>query len=168
MKESDVRHDIYKMLQTYKYWPIHGRDAMICQYCFKPIVNFEQGRPDLLVLSPTGRCAVIEVKAVNLNTSKSLPLAHIAPNQHEWLDNWLKAAGFGYLAVGTVGTMKRQIWIIDWMTWLGLERRVADAGKKSVSIERLTSDYAPYELPKITGGWELPKGHNLITYAGDQ
>ena len=161
MNEGDVRHDIYKMLQTYLYWPIHGKDATICPRCHIPIVDYEQGRPDLIVLSPTGRTSVIEVKAVNMNTGHTLLMSKISDPQRKWLGNWKAAGGFGYLAVGTVGTMKREIWVVDWPGWLMLEERAIQAGKKSISIERLQSDMKQYALEKITGGWKLPVAHTL-------
>ena len=150
------------MLQTYGYWPLHSRDAIICPNCHRPVVSFEQGRPDLLVLSPTWRTAVIEVKAVNLEHAKSFAFADIKPEQRRWLDAWKEAGGYGFIAIGTVGTTKRQIWIIDWLDWLGLETLAGQAGKKSVSIDRLTADYSVYELERITGGWRFATIHSLV------
>jgi hypothetical protein len=163
MKESDVRLEIYQMLHGYGLWPIHGRDTIICQVCHSRVINFEQGRPDLINLNPLKAGSVIEVKAVNLNTGKSLPFANIKPEQRRWLNGWQDAGGLGYLAVGTVGTMKRQIWVIDWATWKGLELLADIAGKKSVGIARLTDSYHAWELIRITGGWILPENHSLFT-----
>jgi hypothetical protein len=163
MEESDIRREVYQMLKRYGLWPIHARDAMICQYCHKPVVNFEQGRPDLINLNPLHAGSVIEAKAVNLNREKSLAFAEIKDVQRKWLNAWQEAKGKGYLAVGTVGTMKRQVWLIDWATWKSLEVLAGLAGKKSVGIQRLTDDYHPWELIRITGGWKLPEAHSLLS-----
>lgn len=163
MKENDIRHDLYKTLQKYGLWPIHGRDAIICQTCHRPVVSFEQGRPDLIVLNKTGPSIVIEVKAVNLERDKSLAFSHITPEQDRWLQAWTneKPWGIGFLAVGTIEA-KRRLWVIPYMDWkVDVFEAATLAGKKSVSMETLERIMPQYMLKKVTGGWEFPDDHPM-------
>ena len=163
MEEKDIRLELYHMMQEYSAWPIHGRDAVICQVCHNRVFNFEVGRPDLINLNPLGPGSVIECKAVNLNTAKSFAFALLKPEQRKWLDGWETAGGHGYIGLGTVGTMKREIWLIDWAVWKSLEMLAGIAGKKSVGIARLQEDYKPWQLIRKTGGWNLPEAHSLLS-----
>lgn len=176
MKEADIRREVYHMLHTdLGLWPITQTDAVPCPKCHalsKPPI----GRPDILVLNPTGRSAVIEVKALNLEQQKSFAFSNVTPEQRVWLDRWADDDGPGYLAIGTVGVRPRRLWIVDWIYWQEVEDSVGEiqnslpyiAGKgfrkelqeMGQDMDRLLSNH---ELIRKAGGWVLPPDHSLLT-----
>lgn len=167
MNEATVRGEVYTLLRKLGYWPTRGRDATSCPRCHAQILP-PIGRPDLIVLHPAGRNRVVEVKVVNLGRRKSFAFSEVTPEQRRWLDAWAEGGGLGYLAIGTVDEKPRRLWIIDWLEWcriegevLSLHKSIPLGGKKTINMSTLCS---PWELIRITGGWELPEGHSLACY----
>ncbi|MBD3309510.1 hypothetical protein GF348_24235 [candidate division KSB3 bacterium] len=170
MKEKDIRQEVYHLLHTeYDLWPITQMDLAICPRCHakvKPPI----GRPDILVLNPLGRTIVIEVKAIR---GGSFSFSDIRDEQRQWLDNWLEAGGFGYIAIGTL-KRPRRLWIVDWAVWRNAEKQIKPiqksipvvAGKgynrelqdKNLDMSTL---FVRHELEKIPYSWELPEDHTI-------
>lgn len=171
MDEAYVRREIYHMLHTqYSYYPITQTDALPCPKCHtlsKPPV----GRPDIIVLNPTGRTVVVEVKALR---GKSFSMDQIEEKQHKWLDRWANDSGYGYIAIGTMIPRHRRLWIIDWDFYREVEDLISPiqrtiplvAGKgyrremqdNHLDFKHLFPDW---EMTRITGSWEFPTNHTI-------
>lgn len=172
MKENKVRQEIYRLLRDLGYWPVRGRDTIVCSQCgnhmHPPI-----GRPDILVLAPKGINSVVEVKVVNAEKEKAFALEQIRPEQRSWMNAWMEAGGDGYLAIGTVNVRPRRLWVIPWAGWVLIEHNLIEIGKKSIPIDigtysRLPSHTADIaksckacELEWIEGQWWLLANHRL-------
>ncbi|NIV32718.1 MAG: hypothetical protein GWN58_25720 [Anaerolineae bacterium] len=176
MNEADVRRKVYRLLRELGYWPITQTDATVCPKCgtrsIPPI-----GRPDILVLHPTQRSVVVEVKSLR-RTETSFPFKRVTPEQRQWLDRWEEAGGLGYLAVGVLRPHKTKtyldhLYLVDWTAWKEAEGLVSpiqgsiplEAGKgtrrvlqeKHLDILNLLRHWA---LHSEDGRWQLPKGHS--------
>lgn len=128
----------------------------------------------MIVLIPSGLNRVVEVKAVNMEKTKSFSVDEITEEQVRWLDAWTAEGGLGYLAIGTVAEKKRSLWIIDWAVWKSLFEEVVQYQRSisvyekdisrvamrnaNLSIEQRLSDY---RATRRSGEWELPKNHSL-------
>jgi hypothetical protein len=174
MIESDVRHDLYKALQQAGYWPVHGRDAILCPKCNTKILP-KIGRPDLLILNPSGPTSVCEVKVVRLSSALSFSYTQIEPEQRRWLNAWTAVKGAGYLCIGTLEEAKRRIWVVPWEYWNRIEETY-DGGFFPVDLALYTrrsrlvpgadlvGTCAQYQLFRDQGVWHIPLHHPL--YAG--
>jgi hypothetical protein len=173
MNEAAIRLDVYHALQNqFHLWPVHGRDGIICPNCHHKILPDSPGRPDVLGLNRYGPTIVYETKDINdAKGEKSLPFAQISEEQMRWLDGWVTITEeekmwhfqpLAYLAIGTTLPHHRQLWVIDWQIFRAeIMAPAAELGKKSVGIPRLQEYFKPYELKKVTGGWEFPMGHSI-------
>ena len=132
MEESDVRHDIYIALQKYGYWPVHGRDVIICPRCNNRLYP-KLGRPDLLILDPLDCTKVCEVKAIYLDRELSFAFSKIEPEQRRWLDAWVSVHGEAYLGIGTIEP-KRSIWVIPWEDYRVTEDRLIAEGYTNIPV----------------------------------
>lgn len=141
----------------------------------KAVARPPKGRPDILVLNPTGHSAVVEVKALNLERHKSFYFGKVTPEQDAWLTRWYRDGGLGYLAIGTVGVRPRRLWLVDWGDWRAVMASVGQyqdslpyiAGKGfNKQLQKLEWDMdrllSNYELERKTGGWVLPSDHSLL------
>jgi len=176
MKEADVRRMIFKSLRVLGYWPITQTDATICPRC-KTKVKPPIGRPDILVLHPTGRTMVVEVKVLRPG-EKSFPMNRITPEQRQWLGRWAEDGGQGYLALGAIRKRGSRdylehFWLVDWTAWTETEGLVSPiqssiplAAGKGMRRELQENDYSlttmlgPWALRRDNGVWELPEGHS--------
>lgn len=119
MNEAIVRRELYQMLR-YKYnlWPDHWPDIKGVK---------ESGRPDLVVMSPTGPGFYIEVKAIYADRAKSFSFVNINTSQRRWLSAWEEVRSNGsWLGIGTVNCSPRHTWLIPWLRWLQLEQACHD------------------------------------------
>lgn len=165
--EKAVMHDVIYMLRHhYGLWPDHCEDGH--RQC-KP------GRPDIIVMNPTGSGYYIEVKDMPI-TETSFSFAEITDEQRKWLLAWEKARpGGSFLAIGITKTRKEMeaIYLIPWLKWLDVEDRlrpyqaslplIVGAGMlKEVQSQHLDfSLVKDYACPRIKasrpdGGWRLP------------
>jgi len=169
MNERTVRQDSYRLFRELGLWPITQTDAQVCPRC-GTIIKPPKGRPDILVLNPTGPGLVCEVKAVH---GKSFPTNEITPEQRRWLDRWTGAGGLGLLALGTLVPRQRRLWLVPWLEWLEVEGQikpyqksipvVAEPGMRRVIQENhldLEHLLQPWEL-RQNNGWHLPENHIL-------
>lgn len=187
MDEGDVRLEVYHSLQGYGYWPIHGRDAILCPRCGSKILPAVAGRPDLLVLSPVGTMAVMEVKVVNIEKALSFAFTQIEDDQRRWMNAWTEHLGNAYLALGTVGERPRRLWVILWDTWRSIEADLRAEGFTNIPIDLSLYKHISKAVPtlavnamdsecgmrwvtdtkiqgeKFTGShWEFPEFHDLV------
>ena len=178
MKEVHVRRKIFRILRLMGYWPITQTDATICPRC-KTKVKPPIGRPDILVLNPVGRTAVVEVKVLRRNDA-SFPFDRISPEQRQWLDRWEADGGLGYIALGAIIPRKTKdylenLWLVDWNCWKEVEGLVspiqssiplvAGKGMRRELQERhydLTTLLAPWQMKPSTGEWVLPAKHSVL------
>lgn len=172
MQEAKVRQEIYRMLGTMGYWPVRGRDTIVCSRCgnhmHPPI-----GRPDILVLSPKGTNSVVEVKVVNMKRDKAFALDKIRDEQRSWLTSWRQDGGMGFLAIGTVNVRPRRLWLIPWVLWEMIEDALGIDCKKSIPVDLTTYSRSPgvkidiatkfqdFEMIWNEGQWWLPDNHWL-------
>ena len=178
MKEVDVRRKIFRMLRLMGYWPITQTDATICPRC-KTQVKPPIGRPDILVLNPRGRTAVVEVKILR-PTEQSFPFDRITPEQHQWLDRWEADGGLGYLGLGAIRPHKSKdylehLWLVDWSRWKEIEGLVspiqssiplvAGKGMRRELQENhydLTTLLEPWRVQHSSAGWQVPARHTAL------
>ena len=169
--EADIRLAIYHTCgKQLALAPMHGRDAIICPHCHQPVVPFESGRPDLLVMNRFGYQAVIEVKIIRQHQGEiSFAFANHKENQIKWLNWWttvteeetvFKYQPLGFLAIGT--SVDKDIWVMEWKAWN--EQIVGPAtqlGRKSVSIATLSSKMEPYKMLKVKDGYAFQAEHPI-------
>jgi hypothetical protein len=142
------------------------------------------GRPDILILNPTGVTKVAEVKVVNLARNLSFAFAQIEDDQRKWMNAWTGAKGAAYIAIGTIGESHRRIWMIPWKAWLAYEEHEIGEGRTYMpvdlslykktpekgllySLEYLCSEWKMIRVlgekkedDKFTGAhWDFPKNH---------
>lgn len=172
MQERKVRQEVYRLFRNVGYWPVRGRDTIVCARCGNAM-HPPIGRPDIIVLAPRGLNCVVEVKVNNMEKSKSFALEEIRDEQRRWLTAWMEEGGLGYLALGTVNVRPRQLWLIPWNAWMDMEDRLHAEYKKSIPINLKTYSRLPslqmdvvnrfvkYELEWIEGQWFLPADHEL-------
>lgn len=84
-----------------------------------------KGRPDILVMHPTGLSVVIEVKALHAGET-SFPLDRIEDKQRKWLTRWADDGGRGYIALGVIRKhgsrdFLEHLYIVDWLRWCEVE-----------------------------------------------
>ena len=176
MNESNLRAILKECLQPHGYWPVTQRDASICTKC--KTRNYPKiGRPDQLVLHPTGRSCVIELKVLHRNET-SFKFEQIRPEQRRWLDAYTGACGAAYLGLGVIrpygtkSTMKR-FYIVPWPNWLVAETEIqphqdsiplyAGKGYKKALQEQqldIVTLFANYEIGH-NSCWYLPASHPL-------
>jgi hypothetical protein len=100
----------------YGLWPQHIPDVKGSK---------RPGVPDLIVMNPRGPGFYIEVKALFLNRKRSFDFKNIEKAQRLWLEMWEEVRPNGsYLAIGSVGVPKRELWIVPWLEWLKVEERL--------------------------------------------
>jgi hypothetical protein len=187
MNEGDVRLEVYHSLQGYGYWPLHGRDAILCPRCGAKILPQVAGRPDLLVLDPIGKTLVCEVKIVDLDKALSFAFTQVEDDQRRWLNAWTQHSGYGYLAIGTVNERPRRLWVIPWTFWSALEADLIDGGFGSIPVDLSLYKRVSRAVPttdlvacnseygmkwvvgtkvkdeKFTGShWEFPEWHEIV------
>lgn len=130
MQESDVMTATRHALMSRGYRPFHPTDGILCPKCHSRIVPPSKGRPDLLILHPSGGSAVCEVKDVNhAKRENALYFSEIKPEQREWLDSWDSSASSGlgaFLSIGLIlpavsRTILASVWVIPWQEWLVIE-----------------------------------------------
>jgi hypothetical protein len=131
MQESDVQTATRFALQSRGYWPFHPTDGIQCPRCHTTIVPSSKGRPDLLVLHPSGISTVCEVKDVNhAKKANALYFSEFSPDQRAWLSSWDEAAGESglgaFVAIGLIlpaisRTILTSVWVIPWSKWQILE-----------------------------------------------
>jgi hypothetical protein len=178
MKEVDVRRKIFRMLRLMGYWPITQTDATICPRC-KTKVKPPIGRPDILVLNPVGRTAVVEVKVLRRNDA-SFSFDRISPEQRRWLDKWEADGGLGYIALGAIRPHKSKdylehLWLVDWYRWKEIEGLVSPiqnsiplvAGKgmrRELQVHHydLTTLLDSWQVQHSSKEWKLPAGHTVL------
>jgi hypothetical protein len=170
MDEKAIRQEAYHLAHHELHcYPITQTDAAICPRChakIKPPI----GRPDIMVLNPWGPSYVIEMKAIR---GGSFAFSQLEEQQRKWLTNWMEYGGLGYLGVGTL-ERPRRFWLIDWDAWLRIEDLMGEVQKSLPVVagkgyNRILQDNGwdfdhlcePYELIRITGGWELQDEHSL-------
>jgi len=159
VEEITVRQEIFRALVRAGFAPITQTDTSVCARCgylnHPPI-----GRPDILVLNPTGPSFVVECKIC----STSLPKAHIRPEQRKWLNWWCREmGGMGFIALGVTGARSGRkgyhLALVPWPDWCTLEEKYGE--RESVPAAHrgtLNPDLAPYTLTWSTGqGWVLPQ-----------
>lgn len=172
MQEKKVRQEVYRLLRNLGYWPVRGRDTIVCKQCgsrmHPPI-----GRPDILVLAPLGKNSVVEVKVVNAEREKAFALDKIRPEQRAWMNAWDEDGGKGYLAIGTVNVRPRRLWVVPWSRWRYVEDVTTAMHRKSIPVDLETYSRLPdsvldiaetledYEMEWIEGQWWLPEEHEL-------
>ena len=169
--ESNVRMAVYHACgKQLGLSPLHGRDAIICPHCRQPVVPFESGRPDLLVMNRYGYQAVIEVKIIRQHLNEiSFAFANHKENQIKWLNWWTTVTEeetmfhyqpLGFLAIGT--SVDRDIWVIEWKAWNELIVGPATTlGRKSVSITTLDAKMDAYKMLKVKGGYAFKAEHPM-------
>ena len=188
MNEGDVRLEVYHSLQGYGYWPLHGRDAILCPRCGAKILPQVAGRPDLLVLDPIGKTLVCEVKAVNVEKALSFAFSLIEDDQRRWLNAWKDHQGQGYLALGTIGERPRRLWVVPWSEWITLEEQMKLGSFTSIPVDLTLYKKVSKAIPsfsicdlfdglysldwvtdtkvqgeKFTGShWEFPPNHEVV------
>jgi hypothetical protein len=173
MKEAQVDSKITRFLwRQLGLWPIPSMDAVICYKCKTKIVP-SRGRPDILILNPTGRSYVCEAKAV-LSGQTSFSMDDITAKQREWLQRWADDGGIGFIGLGVIrkhGKVDKldHLYLIPWPKWLEAESLVrphqasiplkAGPGfRKTLQEEQLDilHLFADYELVREGGCWHLP------------
>ncbi len=162
MNEATVRAEVQHMLRyTYQLWPDHWPDIPGTK---------QPGRPDIVVMSPTGPGFYIEAKVLYLNRSKSLKFNCIPLGQRRWLSKWEEVRRNGsHLAIGTVNCPKRGVWLIPWPKWLEVERAVEqhaaylpyEAGPGTLRVlQQQHYDFGLFAEYKLLGtptkGWVMP------------
>ena len=176
MKETDVRRKVFRMLRLLGYWPITQTDATICPRC-RTKVKPPIGRPDILVLNPTGRTVVVEVKVLRRNDA-SFPFDRITPEQHKWLDKWEADGGLGYVGLGAIRPHNSKdylehLWLVDWSRWKEVEGLVSPiqdsipfVAGKGMRRELQDNHYdlvtmlGRWGLARDNGDWHLPERHS--------
>lgn len=186
MEEADVRREIYHSLQGYGYWPIHGRDAIICGRCGNKMLPAVAGRPDILILNPTGVTKVMEVKVVDVERALSFAFSQIEDDQRRWMNAWVDVLGAAYIAIGTVNEFPRRTWVIPWKVWVAYEAQELADGRTYMpvdlslykkipekglvySLEYLGGNFKMVRIlgdkiegDKFTGAhWDFPGGHPI-------
>lgn len=189
MNEADVRREVYHSLQGYGYWPLHGRDAIICPHCGWKVTPAVAGRPDLLILDPVSCTKVMEVKVVDISKSLSFAFSQLEPDQRRWIEAWYQHEGLAYLTIGTINESPRRIWVIPWVVWrsvesieqeqeghtcmpvdLSLYKKIPD---KTMVVSLESEAFRPFKLVRVLGKkiegekfsgphWEFPEDHSLI------
>jgi hypothetical protein len=94
MKEAEIRAEIYRILYKDEgYWPITQTDAVKCWQC-GALVKPKIGRPDIMVMNPSGPAIVVEVKAFPPPAKgkewaqTSISFDRIEDKQRKWLTRW--------------------------------------------------------------------------------
>ena len=161
MKEADIRREVYRSLREMGYWPITQTDLFVCSRCgarnHPPV-----GRPDILVLNPSGLSFVVEVKVIPRDR-KGWPTSLLRPEQREWLERWVLDGGLAFVAIGELIPRKRRLWFIPFQELLGLIDQADVLGVKSIPTDaKKDRRFGGLVLPqnrlvqKLPGGkWEL-------------
>ena len=176
MNEADVRGKVFKTLRLLGYWPITQTDATICPRC-RTKVKPPIGRPDILVLHPTAKDLVVEVKALR-PADTAFPFDRISPEQRKWLDRWEEVGGRGYIGLGAIRKHQSRdhleyLWLVDWTDWKEIEGLVSPiqssipfAAGKGMRRAIQEHDYClpamlkPWALARQNGAWEIPDAHS--------
>lgn len=160
MKEIDIRQKTYHWLRELGYWPITQTDAAVCPKCHF-LIRPPIGRPDILVLSPTGRSIVVECKFWG-DTTVAFPKSSVSEEQIAWLDKWQAVGGRGYIALGVRIDRPARIYLFPWPAWKDL---CAKTERKSLRLSDL-EDYGYTRIEKggtspaaIWGIYEEKNGH---------
>jgi hypothetical protein len=191
MLESDISRKVRASLNRYGYWVITQTDASEgwCERCKAKVTIYPpSGRPDMIVIHPTGLSIVVEVKMFKLRpdkkgSPKSFPFDKIDDKQRSWLDNWHEAHGKGYIALGVVEKLEERkkdkllgIWLVDWIDWLDMEKDLREF-QKSIPWNANRSRFEKvrehgYDIPRRLGWfsmthlcgdtWELQKGSTAL------
>lgn len=182
MDETNVRRRIGRSLRRLGYLDITNTDAVKCGHCGH-LYYPEKGRPDTLVLHPTGRSVVVEVKALkNINC---FPMDRVTPEQRDWLSNrWMALGGLGYIGLGIIKTHGQQerlddLYLIEWSAWLELESRLEgllkcvpwDSQRSKVKAVReqqlgVKTAFARFRCTPISAKlWEFPPGIGILDHA---
>lgn len=152
--------------QTWKY-----RDALRCPQCFRVIWQSPGQHVDYGVDYKSYR-TLVEVKQGS-GKYGAWAFAHeqqgILDSQRKQLAEWLeKNVSMPYLffIVGAGRAPKgRMAYLIPWVDWLPFEKKMLDAGQKSIRLDggRLPftakEHLSKYALDWSDGGWSLPWGH---------
>lgn len=189
MLEKHVSSKVGKSLRRLGYWSITQTDSTRsqCSRCKQWVMTYPpKGRPDILVLHPTSKSIVVEVKALKLRpekkgSAKSFAFSEIDDSQRRWLDRWHAAGGKGYIALGVilekpVNDELLGIWLVDWIDWLEMEDFMLEF-QKSVPWDASTARFkavrerdmdiphmlAWFEMKHDQGDyWDLPKNATAI------
>jgi len=192
MDEAALRLEIQHLLRKMGYWDYHPPDDTpvatptqinqilkalslptskygVIQNILKPPTwkreSISMARPDIYGLNPTGPTVVIEVKRIDPKAKIEawFDPANISDGQRAWLDMWCyDADGQGFLGIGTIESPRR-MWIYPWKNWVEMEKRL---GEKDLHFKITLSDLSEeWELIKVTGGWDLPSFHSLLSMA---
>lgn len=181
MVERDIRQKIFQNLRRLGYWPITQTDASVCPRC-GALVKPKIGRPDILVLHPTGLNIVVEVKTLSIKGSKrSFSFAEISEQQRKWLNLWTYIGGHGFIGLGIIRKAEEDqvndsllgIYLVPWINWLAAEQDLLEI-QKSIPYEAhtarskrireesldITTLFSDYRLVHDEGeSFDLPPGH---------
>lgn len=170
MNEASVRQKIFKDLCSRGYWPITQTDAAQCRHCGK-MTHPPTGRPDILVLSPTGRSFVCEVKVLHAGNT-SFAFSKISAKQRKWLNRWSDDGGTGLLALGVIRQHgQRQfldyVYFVPWPMWLEVEETISDV-QQSIPLRagkgyRKELQENKWDIIHLLERWE---GFDALTEAG--
>jgi len=119
MNEAFIRRELYQCLRYhYGYWVHHIPDVKGSK---------RPGIPDLIVMNPSGPGIYIEVKAMRVRRQTAFDFSLIEESQRRFLASWLDVRpGGSFLALGTIGERPRQIFLVPWDKWLGVEGIVSE------------------------------------------